>query len=155
VTKRARRLLFVFLATSVRLHAQASAQQGCDKPYTNEWLTQSPGDSPVAFDSPQVVPVTRHLVLAIAKLDSASIVPLPPDQVLRFTGAMITQPGLQPYLVRAVFPTLRPHIGIAEKGNNLTIFADGMGCAPYVKHPIVIFLKHKPNRVFVSAAAVL
>jgi hypothetical protein len=138
----------------------AAAQYGCHEPTSNEWLDQGFYRGPGAEVRDDFVqPVTNDLPRAVAMLSSAQFVRLSANDVRRFLGPGFAIPRgrkLEPHLVRAVFPTDRPKLGVSWDNNgNLFVFAGGLGCAPFSKHPIVIFLDREPQRIFVSASAAL
>lgn len=138
----------------------ASAQQTCDIPTTNEWLSvRSPwiGGTFTEIDSALVHPVTNDMALAIAMLDRTDVVELNAEAVIKFVGAAAGQsrPDARPYLVRAVYPTSRPSLALGWSGSELHVFARGLGCMPFIKHPVIVFLDRRPERVRVMAAAAL
>jgi len=108
--------------------------------------------------APELVrPVSKDLQRAISLLRKRSAILLSDRDVARFGGALRQKRDrrLRPYLVRAVFPTSNPMIRVSWDADSLFVFAAGLGCSPYVKHPIVVFLDREPKRVFVSASAAL
>jgi len=129
----------------------------CREPTTNEWLKQAPATDSAGFvqvDASRVVAVSSNLSDATALLMTADAVQISPHQVQQFTG-QASRSDATPYLVRAVFPTSRPNVSVSWHGPDLYVFAGGLGCAPYLKHPIVVFLDQRPVQVFVSASAAL
>lgn len=62
---------------------------------------------------------------------------------------------LSPWLVRAVYPTPNAFVGASWFGTTLSVTAGGMGCAPFARHPVVIWLDKMPHRVEVTASAAL
>jgi hypothetical protein len=135
-----------------------AAQSECKEPTSNEWLRQAPAGKEQPVAGALVRPVTRKLPRAIALLSKESLVRLRDEEVLAFTGvtgASSAKRGSRPYLVRAVYPTGNPQIQVSWSGYNLHVFAEGLGCAPFIKRPIVVFLRRKPKHVFVMASAVL
>jgi hypothetical protein len=115
----------------------------------------SPSDGFAEIDRSRIHIVTRDLDAATARLSARSIVPLGRAQLSRFLGEVPASPakGLRPYLVRAVFPVLNPVLGVRVQGSALTVLAGGLGCAPFVKHPIIVYLEREPVDVFVIASA--
>ena len=154
-------VLFAFtLLTGGIPGGSASAQHTCDIPTTNEWLSErSPptGGDVAEVDSALVHPVTNDLALAIATLGVADVVELSSEAVVRFVGRAPehTSPDTRPYLVRAVYPTPRPTLALSWNGNELHVFAGGLGCSPFTKHPVVVFLDRRPASVRVMASAAL
>ena len=155
-----RKLVSLVLVASMTatFSAPVASQDGCMWPTTNSWLRQGSitGDQ-VEVSHEHVRPVVRNMREAIALLSTRSTVPLTRQQVRQFVGptAKIGNLRLRPYLVRAVFPSPNPTVGVSWNGGNLFVFAGGLGCAPYVKHPIVVFLDRSPKQVFVRATAAL
>ena len=149
-------LILVIASSTSAAVAQPSS---CIMPTTNEWLMQGDSSGPVErLHTDRVRPVSEHVPEAIAKLATRSAVPLTNAEVRRFTGkpsATVSRQSLRPFLVRAVYPTPHPTFDLGWDGTRLDVFAGGLGCAPYVKHPIIVFLERKPHRVFVMASAAL
>jgi hypothetical protein len=137
--------------------AAATAQDQCTLPTTNEWLAQASSGAPATqVEADKVVPVSKNITKAVARLRDHSVVPLGTREMQEFID-LPTSPsaGLRPYLVRAVFPTANPSLDLRWDGVRLDVFAGGLGCAPYVKHPVVVFLERQPKHVFVMASAAL
>ena len=108
----------------------------------------------------RITPVTVHLSEAVARLNDRDAVELTSSEAATFIGsanppslAENGAPPLRPWLVRAVFPTFNPLLDAAWKGDKLVVFADGLGCAPFVKHPVVVWLDRAPASVIVIATA--
>lgn len=145
-------LLLILVATP------ADAQFQCTEPTTNEWLLQPAtsidGETVAAS---RVRPVVSDLPLAIEALKNQPIILLSAKEAARFAGPDAADKGarLKPYLVRAVFPSSRPRLDVRWSGKDLHISAAGLGCAPFTKHPVVIFLDRKPEKLFVTASAAL
>lgn len=150
----------VSLATSLSAGSTLVAGQfRCDAPTANEWLLPSAKRIEGGEIEPSsVYPVEGNLDRAIALLDEESAIPLTQAQLSGFStkgaGASL-KPTHSAYLVRAVYPTTRPQLKVAWMGSDLHVFADGLGCAPFVKHPVIVILDRKPMRVFVNASAAL
>lgn len=136
-----------------------AAQTSCAQPTTNEWLGQNRGVAPTnQLQAERVRKVSMRLDRAVARLKSRSAVLLTDEEVQAFTGsgrASIESRGLRAYLVRAVFPTRSPSLDVRWDGKRLDVFAGGLGCASFTKHPIVVFLEQKPRQVVVMATAAL
>jgi hypothetical protein len=147
-----------FLAAVV-FAAPATAQYSCSIPTTNEWLTKGDHPSPEAqLSDERVLPVTQRVPEAIAKLESRSAIRLGETEVRHFTeesSARISNHKLRAYLVRAVFPTPHPRFWVKWDGVRLDVFAGGLGCAPFTKHPIIVLLERRPREVYVGASAAL
>jgi hypothetical protein len=147
-----------FLAAVV-FAAPATAQYSCSSPTTNEWLTKGDHPSPEAqLSDERVLPVTQRVPEAIAKLESRSAIRLGETEVRHFTeesSARISNHKLRAYLVRAVFPTPHPRFWVKWDGVRLDVFAGGLGCAPFTKHPIIVLLERRPREVYVGASAAL
>ena len=134
-----------------------AGQSSCREPTTNAWLRQGPVADPSGFmpiDESQVLNVSAGLEAATTLLMTADAVEITRLQARQFSGQS-SLPGGTPYLVRAVFPNSHPAISVSWRGTDLYVFAGGLGCAPYEKRPIVVFLDRQPTQVFVSAAAAL
>jgi len=101
--------------------------------------------------------VSNDVPVAIALLATEEAVKLTSEQVQRFAGepGHLGGSGTTPYLIRAVYPTASPSISVGWHGNDLYVFAGGLGCAPYEQHPIIVYLDWPPASVFVSASAAL
>ena len=131
----------------------------CTAPPSNEWLRRGNGSGPVEeLPASQVRPVTQHLDEAIEKLERRSVLLLSDAEAARFSGkenATGLRHKLRPYLVRAVYPTGNPSLHVTWNGHRLDVFAGGLGCAPFAKHPIVVFLERRPRELFVMASAAL
>jgi hypothetical protein len=137
----------------------ACTQFGCDAPTSDEWLYSAEQPAEGARLGPdRVRPVVRALPQAISLLATRSALPLSTAQVEQFTGSAAHPShggGFQAYLVRSVFPTPDPHLDVSWDGNTLSVAAAGMGCAPFRKNPIVVFLERQPEHVLVIATAAL
>ena len=145
------------VALCYALPRAASAQWTCSLPATSEWLREGspPSDDFAEIDRSRIHIVTHYLDTARTMLSARSIVPLDRAQLSRFLGGVPASPakGLQPYLVRAVFPVSNPVLGVRVQGSALTVLAGGLGCASFVKHPIIVYLEREPVDVFVIASA--
>jgi hypothetical protein len=135
----------------------ADAQYHCSAPTHNQWLTRASGVATERhLPEEQVRSVSQELEATIELLASKSSVQLSDAQVLRFTGQKTIAAGdRHPFLIRAVFPVAKPKLDVFLNGDALEVSASGLGCAPYVMHPIVVFLERAPTQVFVTAAAAL
>jgi hypothetical protein len=149
------------VVTSSASAEPADVQFQCDATTKNDWLAAPSNlDEGEKIDSALVRPISKYIERAIALLDDQSAIALTRDQLIEFTGAQTSEaiPPSDPYrayLVRAVFPTRRPLLDVRWSGNDLHVFASGLGCAPFAKHPVIVFLTHEPERVFVTASAAL
>lgn len=152
-------LIIAFWTLAAYAASASDRQSTCNRPTTNAWLNapQSDWTGWTDVDASLVQQVSEDLPPAIALLATESAVPLTAEQVRRFTGgsAHLGGSGTTPYLIRAVYPTANPSISVGWHGNDLHVFAGGLGCAPYVERPIIIYLDRSPARVFVSASAAL
>ena len=138
--------------------APASAQYECSISTTNEWLTSGNHPSPeTQLSDDRVHPVTQRLPQAIAKLERRSAVRLSEADTRDFLGASTrtTPRRSRAYLVRAVYPTPYPRFWVKWDGTQLDVFAGGLGCAHFTKHPIIVFLERQPREVYVGASAAL
>jgi hypothetical protein len=136
----------------------AAAQNGRTEPTSSEWLRQAPNPQPPKrLSDDQVSPVAHELPEAIARLERSPAVPLRDSEVQKFLGrpAPDADRKLRAYLVRAVFPSAHSMVHVRRDGSRLDIFADGLGCAPYTKHPIIVFTDRRPRRIYVMAGTVL
>jgi hypothetical protein len=148
-------------ALALAVAAPASAQFKCDAPTKNAWLTEG-----LRWDeTAPLVPPGRILEIepaavpeAIRALDRVAILPLDGERLTRLLGAgrpAAPPENLSPYLVRAVYPTPSPHLSATLNGGVLRVSASGLGCAPFVKHPVVIYLERAPETIEVTADAAL
>lgn len=156
--KRAAQVALFLLILASAAHAQpASGQFKCDAPTTNKWLLPLVGSGKnEEVDVALVYPVQKDVERAIGLLDNQSAIPLTPAQLTEFgVKASSYASARRAYLVRAVYPVPRPKLAVSWVGKDLHVFANGLGCAPFVKRPLVILLDRKPRRVFVTAAAAL
>jgi hypothetical protein len=139
--------------------AAAMVQITCTAQAANEWLRK--GDSPgpgTQLSADRIRPVTQRVPQANAKLQRRSVALLTDAEIQKFTGqpsAKASDRRLRAYLVRAVFPTGNPSLDVRWDGRRLDVFARGLGCAPFTKHPIIVFLERPPRQVFVRASAAL
>jgi hypothetical protein len=135
------------------------AQWTCKEPASNEWLRQAPPTTKeTAIPDSLVQPVAHDLERAISLLRDRSFIRLSNSDANTFAGGAspsVENPVLRPYLVRAVFPVANPRFRLSWSGNNLHVFLDGLGCAAFIKHPLVVFLDREPSDVFVMASAAL
>lgn len=158
-------LFYAVLALGVSTPEQAKGDitsvQRCELPTAHEWLVSPTGRDwrrAEALDPGLVKMVSLDVAAEAAQLlEKADAVPLSVDQVLRFVGA---EPGdmpadMRPYLVRAVFPSPNVRVSVERLGDDLNVFAGGLGCFPYKKRPVIVYLDRAPDRIFVSAAAAL
>jgi hypothetical protein len=152
-------LPWLAVTAAITVPVPATAQFTCKAPTSNVWLKQGRSSDRAEHLSPdRIRPVSQALPRAIAKLATRSAVPLSIPEFQAFTGsASPTNLGhrLRPYLVRAVFSTTNPQLDVWWDGKTLDVNADGLGCAPFLKHPVVVFLDRQPRQVFVAASAAL
>jgi hypothetical protein len=153
-------LIIAFWTLAAYAASANDRQSTCNQPTTNDWLNgnlQSDWTGWTDVDASLVQQVSKDLSPAIALLATEGAVPLTAEEVRRFTGdsAHLGGSGATPYLIRAVYPTANPSISVGWYGNDLYVFAGGLGCAPYEEHPIIAYLDRSPARVFVSASAAL
>lgn len=135
-------------------------EPACNLPTTNEWLRNPPPADRAGFasiDASRVRKVSNDLPAAIALLAADDLVQISSTQVGQFTQE---PPGEGPagstaYLVRAVYPTPYSVVRVGWLMNDLHVFAGGLGCAPFEKHPIIVYLDRQPESVFVSASSAL
>lgn len=141
--------------------ASACAQQfRCDAPSHDEWMTPwvaRDGESPIAAASIVTIdPATAGE--AIGLLQSSAAVELDSAQFAHFAGAGSNArpgPGEKPYLVRAVFPSPNAIVEASWFGDVLRVSAGALGCAPFLKHPVILLLNRVPVTVDVQASAAL
>lgn len=153
-------LIIAFWALAACAGSANDSQSTCNQPTTNAWLRdnrQADWTGWTDIDASLVQQVSNDIPAAIALLATESAVQLIAEQVRRFAGepAQLRGSETTPYLVRAVFPPAHPSISVGWHGNDLYVFAGGLGCAPYVQHPIIVYLDRSPASVFVSASAAL
>lgn len=150
-------VLAIGLLADSGLHGRAAAQQTCNASTQSDWLTSRPwtGGETSEIDRRLVHPVETGLDSAIAMLAVEDAAELTADDLSRFGVAAADEAGLRPYLVRAVFPTANPYLTAAWSGDTLHVFAAGLGCFPFAKHPVVVFLPRRPTGVRVGASAAL
>lgn len=113
-----------------------------------------------AVDASLVHPVIHDLPRAQVMLRVHPVAPLEQAEVVRFTGPVAGVPSeqggwLRPYLVRAVLPTPNAILDVRWSGTSLHVAANGLGCAAFSNHPIIVYLERKPGDVFVTASAAL
>lgn len=154
-------VLTLGVSASEQAKSDVTSVQRCDLSTADEWLV-SPTDrgwrAAEALDPRLVTMVSLDAATEAAQLlVKADAIPISVDQVLRFGGA---EPGdipanTRPYLVRAVFPSPNVRVTVERLGDDLNVFAGGLGCFPYKKRPVIVYLDRAPDRVFVSAAAAL
>lgn len=158
-------LVYAVLTLGVSAPEQAKGDvafvQRCDLSTAHEWLV-SPTDgdwrAAGALDPRLVMMVSLDVAAEAAELlVKSDAIPISAAQVLRFVGA---EPGdmpanMRPYLVRAVFPSPNARVTVERLDDDLNVFAGGLGCFPYKKRPVIVYLDRAPDRVFVSAAAAL
>ena len=138
----------------------ATAPVKCDASTNSDWLRQPIKSLTGArIETSRVQAVRQNISAASAMLENRHFVVLSKRDLVKFVGttAMPQPTGsyVRPYLVRAVFPTPSPHLEVRWSGGNLHVFSAGLGCAPFTKHPIVLFLDRKPANVYVVASAAL
>ncbi len=153
-------LIVAFWALAACAASASASQSTCNQPTTNPWLKDNRQNDWTGWtdvDASLVQKVSNDIPAAIAVLATDGAVPLTEEQVRLFTGesAHLGGSDTTPYLVRAVYPTAHPSISVGWHGNDLYVFAGGLGCAPYEEHPIIVYLDRSPARVFVSASAAL
>jgi len=154
------RWLAAFVLLALTVVKPAFAHFKCDASTYDDWLEPTPkAQEGTKVDALLVRPVVSNLSQALSMLQKRNIASLTPDDVKMFLGSkampLIPDNRLRPYLVRAVFPTSYPSLEIQLKGDDLYVFAGGLGCVAFSKHPIIVFLDHQPAHVFVRASAAL
>jgi hypothetical protein len=153
-------VLPLMLSACALARASPGPEFRCDLPTANAWLTSAPEgfrDRP-PIDPSQIQPVREGVDEAAATLAARSARPLTPAEAARLTGlsAPAGSAALRPWLVRAVYPVSSPLVGAAWlDSDRLVVTADGLGCAPFVKHPLVLWLDRAPGELFVVATAAL
>lgn len=138
----------------------AEAQTQCRASMKNEWLRKPAAwQDGAEVNGSLVQPVSRSVSTAEAMLEKRDAVALSPSSVVKFLGRANVPPStgrrLRPYLVRAVFPTPAPTLKVRWSGNDLHVFAGGLGCFAFTKQPIVLFLDREPTSIYVMASAAL
>ncbi|MNS43312.1 hypothetical protein D3C72_757100 [compost metagenome] len=140
--------------------ATPDQSKACNLPATNEWLQRPPPTDGASFkqvDASLVWEVTNDAQGAVAALTTEAVVEISREQVRHFAGeaAGSAAPNGVAYLVRAVFPSRWPSVRVEWSENDLHVFAGGLGCFRYEKHPVIVYLNRRPANVFVSASAAL
>lgn len=152
-------LTFALTACGGSAATPHESEFSCNLPTTNEWLKREPVDwtELVRIDPSHIRQISNELPSAIRLLEHDSAVQVSAEQVTMFTGVPVSNgpAGTTAYLVRAVFPTARPVISVGWYQADLMVVANGLGCAPYEKHPIIVYLDRRPANVFVGASAAL
>jgi hypothetical protein len=156
----AMRTALLILLLSLTACVGQGGQFRCDAPTANEWATRAP---PGFREAPPIAPgniqiVRLNVAEAAAELSTQPVRALTPVEAGRLIGAEAPpgSQGLRPFLVRAVFPVENPILTAAwMEGDRLVVVADGLGCAPYVKRPLVLWLDRVPTGLFVVATAAL
>ncbi|MNH49034.1 hypothetical protein D3C73_05970 [compost metagenome] len=131
--------------------------KACNLPATNEWLQRPPPTHGASFkqvDASLVWEVTNDAQGAVAALTTEAVVEISREQVRHFAGeaAGSAAPNGVAYLV---FPSRWPSVRVGWSENDLHVFAGGLGCFRYGKHPVIVYLNRRPANVFVSALAAL
>lgn len=152
--------IITFWALAACAGSASDSQSACNQPTTNAWLKdnrQNDWTDWTDLDASLVKKVSNDVPAAVALLATEEAFQLTAEQVQRFAGepAHLGGSGTTPYLIRAVYPTASPSISVGWHGNDLYVFAGGLGCAPYEQHPIIAYLDRHPASVFVSASAAL
>lgn len=134
-----------------------AAHPRCSLSTADDWLTKGERAGPVLqLSNERVRAVTQRLSHAIEMLKTRSAVPLGKADVEAFTGEPVgSGRSLHPYLARAVFPVPGASLDVRWDGFRLDVFAGGLGCAAYAKHPVIVFLERQPRNVIVIASAAL
>ena len=151
----------IAIASSDPTAAAPDPGGGCSASMSDSWLVPNPpGVEALAFtDTSKPVGVNRNLAEAMLRLAEQSFVPLSEGDVRFFLREepppSVKSGGKRPYLVRAVFSIPNPTIGGEWGGQDLFISTFGLGCYPYTKHPVLVYLERVPRRVYVSAMAAL
>jgi hypothetical protein len=153
---------FALLLAALLSTACATKQQfRCDAPSADPWLSQPPfgfQERPSigrSFVQPVLDDEVGNAGASLAK-DVAH--PLTSGQAAHLSGAPAPEGSatLRPWLVRAVFPVSSPNLSaIWLDERKLVILADGLGCAPFLKHPVVVWLDRAPVELLVAAEAAL
>lgn len=146
-------------AVLIGMTSAACAQYACNAPTTNSWLTPVDGGQQGKFLAASCIAVVQtNLEAAVAMLETQSAIPLDNAGVAALTGLQpgdAAQNGLKPFLVRAVYPVRQPRLELRWIGARLDVSASGLGCARFVKHPLVVWLEQLPYEVHVHASAAL
>jgi hypothetical protein len=161
-TGRSYRVLAILMLLAAAPGRARSTEFRCDLPTANPWLTSAPEgfrDRP-PIDSSRIQPVSvrEPMAEAVARLADRSVSPLTRAQAARLTRAPapVGASAPRPSQVRAVYPGPNPRVVAIWIGRpRLVLSADGMGCARFVKHPLVLWLDRGPARLFVVAGATL
>jgi hypothetical protein len=148
----------VLMLTILVLPQTAMAQSSCRRSIKNEWLQRPIASQRGAeIESANVLPVNKNIVEATATLDDRHFVALAVSDLRKFVEGPLHTPShtgrSRPYLVRAVFPAAAPSLHVRWSGSDLHVFAGGLGCAPFRKQPIIVFLHKKPANVYVMATS--
>lgn len=97
--------------------------------------------------------VTEREAVALGRLAADPAVEISDAEVSRFLGLSVRpeQPGLRPYLVRAVLPNPAGRLHrISWSGDDLHVYSIGVGCPRYVRRAVVMYLDRRPARVFAA-----
>lgn len=133
----------------------------------DSWLTGYPenvgGGEPVAYEQTQLV-ADAELATALASLEHKEVIPLDDATAIRLTGKSKPEElaeDQRPYLIRALcFIRCRPE-DLTEKRRSLQIWSNGPiiwmnhvglghSAQPVARSAIVVWLRDKPRRVFMS-----
>lgn len=154
--------LLVCLALSACAGAmpETNRAEGCDVPRTNAWLRAPAPMDWTGIELVDVLPVlvvSHDMQAALSQLSVDEAVQITPAQVQRFTGgpAQANPAGTNAYLIRAVFPTPRPGVKVGWYRDDLHVFAGGLGCAPYERRAVIVYLDRSPREVYVSAMSAM
>ncbi len=134
-------------------------QADCPIPASHRWEKDPPPafTDAVEIDRLHIRPVVRDVPDAVQTLALRSAMPLSDADAARFTATAQPPPEneLRPYLVRAVYPNQKPVLTVSRYRRSVLVSAYALGCAPFVGHPVVVFLPFAPDAVYVEASAAL
>lgn len=161
----------IAVALSLATMSLSFAQEACTAPTSNPWLTPIGHQEKIQ----QAVPLwilyavqADYYTEAVARLRAHRAIRLGRAEAERMAGSPIMafpHPKLpqysparlkrkrHPYLVRAVYPVAALRVEVGWAGSRLLVLASGMGCAPFIEKPLIVWLEREPGEVVTWAEA--
>ncbi len=149
----------IFVSGCKPISQDSTAEDRCNIPASHPWerAATTTFDSARPIPSELIRPVIDDVQGAVIALSHVASKRLSDADAKRYSGGKLSADHrhLYPYLVRAVYPSEQPAINILRSGDDLLISTSGLGCAPFVGHPIIVLLPAPPAQIFVQAGAAL
>jgi hypothetical protein len=130
----------------------------CGRPRSNDWLVPRPSSFRGERISPDFVLVVRNDVpRAVSLLARRAALEIGEADVRSLTGSPSPPhpPALHPYLIRAVDMGASAALEVRSEKGDVSVLTFRLGCAYYLKTPIIVFLSAAPQSVFVQAEGAL